>query len=513
VADWKGFMLPFISSLLGSSLIVSMVTNVMQTWNKPEIAIDSQYIDSILVEPEGQQSDSDPDPSPVVQSQYGFSDTSTDLYSRLYEITIMNKGTARAESLYLTVSHPNAEELLYVKNKFTPTDIEDWKVNKESRTAVSNLSSLEPGARVTVQTNYTSSIGIAECLVTVQYKGGYKEAEPCLRSGLGGEIGPQLLIIIPLIVSGAVTGGILIYKEIRKRTKDNGKNKYVRNIIQEITRFHGKLRSKSSTQSIFNSKLWDSKGINERREIFNNYDDYKKIEHFYDRIDRRHSAFLQKDINDDLIEKHNKECLSSADVVTQIDWRRYGIDKFSISKTNTIVKVLLGSVFLTYACESGFYFFFSEYSLYTIFGNAATLAFLVLLFSLRGSVSFLISILILRTSNLIYNVNSDGGKINMLQIVRSTRLGLAKLLFASVTIMGVSILFVVPFSVEYLEELLRQQLNPYVIIAFGMLADAPRLYILAFTIPRRIARRKDGSIKQSFLSKLRLKNGIRARAV
>jgi hypothetical protein len=110
---------------------------------------------------------------------------------------------------------------------------------------------------------------------------------------------------------------------------------------------------------------------------------------------------------------------------------------------------------------------------------------------------------------------TNGGKINMLQMVRSTRLGLAKLLFASVTIMGVSTLFVVPFTFEYFEYLeeLFSQLNPYVIIAFGILADVPRLYILAFTIPRRIARRKDGSIKQSFLSKLRLKNGIRARAV
>ena len=408
----------------------------------------------------------------------------------------------------MTLIHPDATEKIDVENELEPVDMKDWQIGEDGKIATSNLSRLAPGARLTVQSTYPIEPGYfldETCTVTVAYKDGFIEENPCSPVGLGSEWELELLFIIPLVVSSTVAGGLLTFREVRKRIKDNRKDRFIRDLIKEVKRFQDKVRLKNSAQSIFNSKLWDSKGINERREIFNNYDDYKKIENFYDCVDRRHSAFLQKDINNEMIERYNNECLNSADAVSQIDWKKYGINTMSINRSSTIAKVLIGSLLVTYACQGGLFYF---YSVYGITGLYSSEFFLIILFLSRGIVSFLVLIPILRTSNLVYSAQAGGNESNLLQMVRHSKLGLARLLLASIALMGLSI-FVVLFGLILVLNMFQVAdilPNPYYIIAIDTPVDVLRMILMVFVVPRWIVRMKGRRIGQIVLTRMGLKH-------
>jgi len=74
----------------------------------------------------------------------------------------------------------------------------------------------------------------------------------------------------------------------------------------------------------FHLEPWLSKDQNDRRHVFDDYGDYKRIDNFYKRLKERDNELSNKNIDHEELKRYNDECLVSAiNTIEKVNWTDY----------------------------------------------------------------------------------------------------------------------------------------------------------------------------------------------
>ena len=78
------------------------------------------------------------------------------------------------------------------------------------------------------------------------------------------------------------------------------------------------------SQKIFHLEPWLAKDQDDRRHVFDNYQDYKLIDNFYKKLKERDNELSNKNIEQKELKRHNNECLTLATTtIEKINWTEY----------------------------------------------------------------------------------------------------------------------------------------------------------------------------------------------
>ena len=118
---------------------------------------------------------------------------------------------------------------------------------------------------------------------------------------------------------------------------------------------------------IFSSQMWYSKKEDRRREIFDNYGDYIRIDKCYASLAERDAIFIKETIDSEGISRRNAISLGVAKDALEIEWAKYYDGKTEPVKFRKQYSLLfpatiLGSLCITYLFEGLPFYFLSQQS-------------------------------------------------------------------------------------------------------------------------------------------------------
>jgi hypothetical protein len=137
------------------------------------------------------------------------------------------------------------------------------------------------------------------------------------------------------------------------RHKKKSQSRFVSEILKDIIRVQNEIKndkpdSFQSEKILFPFHDWQSNIDNEHR-IISNYTDYQKINDFYIALRSRNCYLLQNQVNNDILNILNKDCVNQATIAhTEINWRKF----HKLDLVLLIPAVILGSLFITFVCDA-----------------------------------------------------------------------------------------------------------------------------------------------------------------
>lgn len=363
MADWKPLLIQLISALLGSSIIVSALPNI----------IGAKHPDINILEPEIM---------PGISNGYSnFRNPDKNNFTNIdFTTYIINQGSASANNITIVLESPmvkmgNANNIANVSiedlsglKPFTPKKTDRGIVDG----AIVNIHRLVAGGNIKISgtvvnaSKFYSDFGTgirSGPLVTISVASeeGIKEYPEKSLSlfAIPKFLSPQLLniVLVFALIFSLIT---IIPKKIGQAIGTIKRTSFALNIKEEVqsiyNEIHDKLQNNLLSKSIFSTDTWYSKPYYERQKIFTNYDDFEKINKFYNQLEKRHSVFLEKyngsTSDNSTITDENNNCLRLARNALSIDWVKYhGENILRAKPALTIIAIVLGSLFITYACE------------------------------------------------------------------------------------------------------------------------------------------------------------------
>lgn len=113
----------------------------------------------------------------------------------------------------------------------------------------------------------------------------------------------------------------LSLRRIRRFKRRLGLSTFVFNILKEIVSIRDHLQQNVLSQKIFHLEPWLSKDQDDRRHVFDDYQDYKLIDNFYKKLKERDNELSNKNIEQEELKEHNNECLTLAtNTIEKINW-------------------------------------------------------------------------------------------------------------------------------------------------------------------------------------------------
>ena len=159
---------------------------------------------------------------------------------------------------------------------------------------------------------------------------------------------------------------------------------------------------KKNPGKIISYHLWET-SIDTNRQVFDDYNDYKKIDAFYMALRDRELAFSSgRNTSLDDPKDYNDNCIKLAkNAFIEITWRKF----YELDYLLLIPSMVLGSLFVTFVCEA------LPYLLLMNSDNPYWNTFILVSFILRGSASFLIIKGTLKVTN---NISIENNKLTFL---------------------------------------------------------------------------------------------------
>ena len=113
-------------------------------------------------------------------------------------------------------------------------------------------------------------------------------------------------------------------RRIRRFKRRLGLSAFVFNILKEIVSIRDHLQQNVLSQKIFHLEPWLSKDQDDRRHVFDDYQDYKLIDNFYKKLKERDNELSNKNIKQEELKEHNNKCLTLAtNTIEKINWTEY----------------------------------------------------------------------------------------------------------------------------------------------------------------------------------------------
>ena len=364
MVDWKSSSIQLISGVVGSSLFLFGVTTFYADYvQKPQIKIDTF-------------------PVPISYDRF---DNGTYRFIYSIEVGIRNDGNTPATDVLLKFSggNPVKHESVsaFSQENFTKEPAESgvfaWNISRLSGGATFTIIyaasshyeensiyfpdlDIEPGTSIvlgavrgletdaeseTVFLNNYSRIfyySIPDYTISfasdqgTKVVGGVPFGDSASRAvaTLNTTLSPFLPLILLSAVSAAIFFMPRISDIIRRRRHGNVQIKMFISLLSEVKIVHDTLREDVNSKRIFPCKLWGSVSSDVKRELFDNYDDYNRINRFYEELKIRDTLLSA---NSDTFRFSNKELLQISDeLLRKIRWARYQVIHFSVPVAKTV---------------------------------------------------------------------------------------------------------------------------------------------------------------------------------
>jgi hypothetical protein len=298
MVEWKGLTIQLVSVLLGSSVIITILSSVYSGINQPHI--------NISIDPQTRG--------------FGvFSDVNR--LDRTLTTTIVNDGRAAAHNVTVRLDYPDAANIEKVEIQKATEITADFNNIENAQISQTRLERLSTGGKIVVETTYIlpNSTRFSDdynnpCIVYVSYEEG-SEVSECSSNSFFDNFSSLLrieILFIPLLVAIILLAIKFIPLQFR-RIRDNKKRfSFASNIKREMAAVYNAFKNDILSKRIFLFRLWESFTSDNKRKIFNNYDDYNRIEEFYSKLKERDLAFSNNNIAIESVKKLNLNCLHLA---------------------------------------------------------------------------------------------------------------------------------------------------------------------------------------------------------
>src|SRR3954447_6196348 len=243
------------------------------------------------------------------------------------------------------------------------------------------------------------------------------------------------LIIVASILATICFLIVLSYKRIKNYKSQINRSQFVFDIIKQMISVREKFKNNIHVTDIFPLSIWDSMDDEGKRQIFTDHRDYNLISRFYSKLRQRDSDFSKEEINDDILKNLNQVCLNLVDyALKNIIWKKYHVTShkrlhFIININATLISALV--IYFIFEVLR-IIFFLQFHSMFGLFNNMYYIFTLVS----RGLVSFFVAReIIIYQSSYTYDISANNDTICYTSL-SSTRHGLIKLFAFSFLIMG-----------------------------------------------------------------------------
>jgi DNA-binding beta-propeller fold protein YncE len=519
MVDLKGgSALTFISSIIGSGLVVTVLTTLIAGFNQPHVYLN------------------------VVPHLFPYySDESTEQIPhkvQYYEVIARNDGRVSANhvklSLFFFGRIMNYSSALYSENMtLNPEPIKSQMLQSQSNNypqiknqnldqqskngvpslLVANIPRFAKDAMIIIYV-WTDTDETDPFYVSATYDQGSNEYPspalkdpqfnalrnasfnyPSILSGRSDVPLDEQILIGASILSVIFFAIALIHKRIRGITK-NDNAKFATELEDELTTIHNIIEKNPGYDQILHSDTWDSKNNDIKRQIFNS-DDYKCVNNFYRRLKERNFQALQKKTGE-TITPYNKDCFDLVNQALNIDWPHYinASDKgVRVDHFLAIPIIIISSIFIISISEYFPYTFLGlvqpidltlpSVSLFTqlqtidgrFFTQYELLIYSIIFVSIAFIVRSIIAFVIAReiAKRLIYSSSADNSR----EFDAVFKLRTSKLLRYSFLIMGLPL-----YSIIKLFFSQSLSLPPLYLFIIVLAIDIVRMYVLAVVVPK-----------------------------
>jgi hypothetical protein len=481
LADWRPSIFQIIPTLIGSGLTLFVFNNLVADINQPHVFLDIQQYDN------------------SINTNSNKSDNNNQI--KFHNVAI-NDGRSSATHLRLSISYPNYNITSY-RTSFQSENITFSQLNN---TLVVELKRLSAGSAVSIDTvgkcinnNYTSHTLASAAAVQICAPSYVVTASYDQGSALKSNIDSPVLIAstflsahtrnqaIILATTFAIASFViaLSLKRIRRFKKRLALSIFVFNILKEIVSIRDHLQQNVLSQKIFHLEPWLSKEQDDRRHVFDDYQDYKLIDNFYKKLNERDNDLSDKNIDHEELKKHNSECLTLAtNTIEKINWTDYQ----DIEDRKYYYPI---TIMITVPCALIVFFAFEAYRVpFVLFllglpNQYHVVVFYIFTIFARTLVSFILAREIINfQTSFSYEIGVDNNFLSYYTLSRKEQI---KLLALSFIIVGVPILGILHGFQSTIREFKFPILGEIVI---GVLVDVIRFSILVFLVPRFTMRRQ-----------------------
>src|SRR6476620_3543445 len=453
-------LLPIITSVIGSGLLLFVLNNIAADINLPHIYL---QINSFSINGDKQIK---------------------------FQTVAINDGRSIATHVRLTLYYPSSnitnstipfsnENITSIKYENPSTLVIELQRLSIESSIIINTTTIKKNAVGTdslVNNLYVVSAASDQGTSTIS-----DSSLPTIRIEDAGIIPFKLrLIIVASILATICFLIVLSYKRIKKYKSQINRSQFVFGIIKQMTSVREVFKNNIHVTDIFPLSIWDSMDNEGKRQIFTDHRDYNLISKFYSKLRQRDLDFSKEEINEDTLKSLNQYCSKHVDyALKNIIWKKYLVT--SHKRLHSIISInttLISAIVIFFIFEVLRIIFFVQfqsmiYPFYNIF----------IIFTLisRGLVSFFVAReIIIYQSSYTYDISANNDIIYYTSL-SSTRHGLIKLFASSFLIMGIP-LYLLGVQLHFVG---RSDIAYQYFIAV-MIIDVIRMLILSFIIPKYV---------------------------
>jgi hypothetical protein len=458
--NFRPSLLPIITSVIGSGLLLFVLNNVAANINLPHIYLQ-------------------------VNSFSGYNDQQTK-----FRTIVINDGRSTATHVRLTLLYPSANITNFTV-PFSNENITSLKYESPSALVI-QLQRLSMGASIIINTTAMKKDEVAAAvgssvnnryIVSATSDQGTNTISDSSSSTVRIEDAGIIPFNLRLLIFATVLAIIcfltgLLYKRIKNYKFQINRSKFVFDILKQMISVRDTVKKNVLATDIFSLSRWNSIDNEGKRQIFSDHRDYNVISKFYTKLMQRDSDFSQEEISDLALKNLNQDCLSLVDyALKNISWKKYHTTNHKrLHIILSIVATLSSAVAIFFIFEVLRVVFFLPFQ---GLGEPYYGMYYALTLMSRGIVAFFLAreIIIFQSSST-YDISSNNDTISYVSL-SSTSHGLIKLFAFSFLIMGVP-LFLLGAQLHYVG---RSDIAYQFFITI-LVIDVIRMFILSFIIPR-----------------------------
>ena len=336
MADWREAGIQIIASIIGTGLIVGIVTGIITEINRPHIDISIND-----------------------NKDFDYTNNKTTFIN-----TFTNIGNSPASDVRLTMYYSDWN----ISNYYVDQTSENLSLtfSKENpNTLVAYIPRFTNGAVITINTIINDEI---------RKESVYKPYSPDPRNivydtsssiiatynegsdNYNVEVNTYTVFFIYAIIAVASFTVALKFKKISELIEDkinkNNQLKFVFQIYQDLITVKNNFTNDHQSVKYISTKKWQSAPSELKLQIFNSFDDYISIDKFYKELEKRNNRISESDFSSNYIVNNNKECANLANKsLTQINWTKYDLKKNYSDRILAIPLIIVGSLFILYIAE------------------------------------------------------------------------------------------------------------------------------------------------------------------
>jgi hypothetical protein len=455
--NFRPSLLPIITSVIGSGLLLFVLNNIASNINSPHIYLQVN----------------------------SFSEHSS--HPTKFRTIAINDGRSTATHLRLTLLYPSAT-IINFAIPFHNENITTTTYEKPS-TLVIELQRLSMSASIIINTttmkNDVASPANNLYVVSATSDQGTNtisdSSSPTIRIEDAGIIpfNLRLLIFATVLAIICFLNGLL-YRRIKNYKLQINKSKFVFDILKQMILVRDTLNKNILATDIFSFFRWNSIDNEDKRQTFNDHRDYNLISKFYTKLKQRDSDFSNEEISDAGLENLNQDCLRVADyALKNICWKKYHTAGHKrLHLTLSIAATLSSALAIFFIFEVLRVLFFLPFQ--GLFGLFYGIYYALTLLSRAIVAFFLAREIIIFQSSSTYDISTNNDTLSYTSL-QSTDHGLIKLFAFSFLIMGVP-LFLLGTQLQYTG---RSDIA-YQFFIIILAIDVIRMFTLSFIIPMYI---------------------------